>query len=155
MGEGRDIAYHFIVKSPLHITYIFIVIWPIFVVVLLSEKYRKGHFWGKFFAEWLGNYVWCYCLLIYKWILGSLCGLKKQIWVSLNFRRYTEMIMHMASEASISARVSTPSESSRPKIWSTNLPQTLNSLYRYCTNYQALPEIYYPCSGPHSVPYIP
>ena len=49
--------------------------------------------------------------------------------------------MHMASEASISARVSTPSESSRPKIWSTNLPQTLNSLYRYCTNYQALPEI--------------
>ncbi len=37
MGEGRDIAYHFIVKSTLHVNYIFIVIWPIFVVVLLSE----------------------------------------------------------------------------------------------------------------------
>ena len=72
VGEWRYMVYYFTEKNSLYITYIYIVIQPIFVVGLQCQKWGKRHFCDHFSTKLLKNFHKCQIFLVYNGILPSL-----------------------------------------------------------------------------------
>ena len=72
VGEQRYMVYYFTEKNSLNITYIFIVIQPIFVLGLQCQKQGKCHFCDHFSAKLLKNIHKYQIVLVQYGILPSL-----------------------------------------------------------------------------------